>query len=212
MSQEWFYVSNGQSVGPVSFGELQQLAGFGKIGAQDQVCVAGGSWQPASQVAGLISPAGGTATAAAELGYHGRRTGTATVTERAVELLRATGPYARIMSVLSFIGAGFMVLGAIGMLIATSAAPRGTLSAGTPAILSLVYFVLAFLYIPPGIFLWKYASHCKMFGITRDEHNLEQGLQAQKSFWKYAAIATLVCIGLYIGGIATFVILSIARP
>ncbi|HVT79768.1 MAG TPA: DUF5362 family protein [Phycisphaerae bacterium] len=143
------------------------------------------------------------------LGYMGPSTGSAVMTHRAIELLRQTSLWVRIMAVLTFVGAGFMLLGAA-LLVVVGMAGAGRNE--PPGLLGCMYVPFALLYIMPGIFLWRYASSAKAFSISRDEQNLEQAIQAQKSFWKFVAITALVVIGIYVLIIALAIAGAALRP
>src|SRR5262245_24163986 len=84
--------------------------------------------------------------------YHDVVGGAATgeVPGEAVEALRETRPWVTFLAVMGFIGAGFMVLAGLGMLIAGS--PRMEASLG------LVYIALAGLYVLPSVLLIRYSS------------------------------------------------------
>ena len=57
MSDQWYYSEHGQRRGPVSAGELKQLACTGKLKPTDLVWKQGlASWRAASEVAGLFPP------------------------------------------------------------------------------------------------------------------------------------------------------------
>jgi ABC-type lipoprotein release transport system permease subunit len=84
------------------------------------------------------------------------------ITERAQRYLVETKPWVRFISVMIFIGAGFMVVAALAMFAFMSAgrAIGGNRLAGVVggSIAALVYVALALLYIAPGVFLSRYAS------------------------------------------------------
>jgi hypothetical protein len=53
---DWFYVRDGQQLGPVPLESLQQLAASGQLKPGDLVWTQGmAAWQPASQVAGVFA-------------------------------------------------------------------------------------------------------------------------------------------------------------
>jgi hypothetical protein len=63
---QWYYTRGGQQSGPVSFQQLQQLAGSGQIAAGDLVWQEGmANWSAASTIPGLMAGGGGAAAAAA---------------------------------------------------------------------------------------------------------------------------------------------------
>jgi hypothetical protein len=102
------------------------------------------------------------------------------------------------LSVLSFIGSAFMVLAAVFMIFAGAMMPKTPGNPVSPAILGVIYIPLALLYIYPGIKLWGYGSAIKSLLASRATHDLEAALGQQKSFWKFAGIAAIVMIVLYV--------------
>jgi hypothetical protein len=119
----------------------------------------------------------------------------AEVSDAAVELLRQTKPWVTFLSVMSFIGAGFMALGGIFMIAAGAIAPSG--SSAPAAALGVVYLPMAALYIYPALKLWGFSSSIGRLLASRSNMDLEAALGQQKSFWKFAGIMTIVMIALY---------------
>ena len=56
---QWFYIRDGQRIGPVEDGELFRLAREGQLGAGDLVWnpTMGQEWKPASSIPALFAPA-----------------------------------------------------------------------------------------------------------------------------------------------------------
>jgi len=134
----------------------------------------------------------------------GQRRDQPTVTANMVQYLDQTRPWVRFLSVLMFIGLGFMILGALFVLVAGA-----SMSKGMPtALLSVVYLLLAGLYAPPAVFLWKYATAIKSMD-QRQAGGMEEALQAQKSFWRYIGILSLVVMIIYAIGLAVVVVVGI---
>jgi Family of unknown function (DUF5362) len=125
------------------------------------------------------------------------------VSDAAVELLRQTRPWVVLLSVFAFIGCAVMIL--IGLSAAGFAllVPGG--KAAPAALMGLIYLPLAFVYIYPGIKLWKFGAAIARLMGTRAGADLEDALGQQKSFWKFSGIATVVLLVLYAVGIAVFV-------
>jgi hypothetical protein len=69
--------------------------------------------------------------------------------------------------------------------------------------------------LPPVIFLNKYASRIAEAEGTRTPEDLARALEAQKSFWRYVGIFTLVMLCLYallfVVGIGTAIMAAGAR-
>jgi hypothetical protein len=139
------------------------------------------------------------------------------VSTAAIQQLADTKPWVRFLSVLIFVGAGFLVLAAAGMLIAGAAGTAMAMpgrSSGFPAGmgvgLAILYALLAFLYIFPGIKLWKYADHIAVLVRTRRDSDLVAALDQQRSFWKFVGIMTIITLVIYVFVIVAVVITAAA--
>ena len=127
----------------------------------------------------------------------------------AAEMLRQTRPWVRLVSILMFVGAAFMVLGGGFMMLGGAATGIGELgpAAGVPVmVMGVIYIAMALLYIVPATYLWQYASRSQEFDLQRSASALTSALQAQKSFWKFFGICIVIYLVLVIGviGIAIF--------
>ncbi len=105
------------------------------------------------------------------------------------------------MSVLMFIGAGFMLLVALGMLVAggaiASAGGNAMFSGAMGVGIAVLYAVLSIVYIYPALKLWKYASSIGNLLMTGSELDLIAALNHQRSFWKFVGILVLAMLVLY---------------
>ncbi len=119
----------------------------------------------------------------------------AEVSDAAVEMLRQTKPWVMFLSIMSFIGSGFMLLGGISVMALGAMAPSG--GAVPTAALGAIYIPLAFLYIYPALKLWGFSSAIGRLLASRSTMDLESALGQQKSFWKFAGILTIIMIALY---------------
>ena len=114
------------------------------------------------------------------------------VTKYMLEMLRQTKPWVRFMSVMGFLGAALMmILGAF--MIILGATTRG----GPPAFVGIIYIPLGLIYLGPSVFLWRYANAIAELLQSRIGTQLENALQAQKSFWKFVGIMAAVILVLY---------------
>ena len=128
------------------------------------------------------------------------------VAEGVINQLARTKPWVRFFSVLTFLGAGLMVVVSLVMLLA--GAVRAQKASTRPDLLGIssetilfgmavFYLILGVFYFYPGIKLWKYASRISALVYTRHEIDLESALNEQRAFWKFAGIAMIVLISLY---------------
>jgi hypothetical protein len=58
----------------------------------------------------------------------------------------------------------------------------------------IVYPIMAVAYVFPAMFLMRYADRIKTFVASGQEQDLVGALEAQRSFWKFAGIFTIVSI------------------
>ena len=123
----------------------------------------------------------------------------------AAEMLRQTRPWVRLVSILMFVGAAFIVLGG-GFSTATGIGELGPAANVPVMVMGVIYIAMALLYIVPATYLWQYASRSQEFDLQRSASALTSALQAQKSFWKFFGICIVIYLVLVIGviGIAIF--------
>jgi hypothetical protein len=116
----------------------------------------------------------------------------ASVTPAIREALLGTRPWVLLMSILGFIGAGFMILGAGGILFfTTSAMPMMT-------VMILVYVAMGVLQGAGSAYLFRYASSIGTLRSGGDILAVERALDEQRAFWKLAGIGALSFIALYV--------------
>ena len=127
------------------------------------------------------------------------------LTPRAQQYLDETRPWVQFISIWTFVMAGFMVLGGLGLLAASvlgGLAARNQTGFGAfgsvigGGLLALLYVVLAFVYIAPGLYLSRYARAIAHLRAKASAAALEDALKHQKSFWRYAGI--VMAIGLVV--------------
>lgn len=96
--------------------------------------------------------------------------------------------------VVAFVAAGSVVLMILmGLLIGVAGLVGGQPAMG---LLIFVYPLVSMLYVPPAVYLFRYARQIRAFVAGGQQATLELALDAQRSFWKYVAILLLVTVGL----------------
>ncbi len=122
------------------------------------------------------------------------------LTAAAQQFLYQTGPWIRFISIMIFIGSGFMALLGLAMILMSIGTwiPWGhsqfsKLSVGNGAI-GLFYILFAILYVAPGVFLSRHADAIGMLRVRRSAQALEDTFRNQKSFWRYVGILTIIKI------------------
>jgi hypothetical protein len=138
------------------------------------------------------------------------------VSAGAVTMLKRTKPWVRLAAVMSFLSAALMIglaammiLGGGAIAAALANAPTASgeaLPAGMLAGLGVVYGLMSFLYIYPGMKLWGYANFIARLMVTPSAENLEAALNQQRAFWKYVGIWIIIGLCFMALGVAMSVI------
>jgi hypothetical protein len=217
MSTEWYYTIAGTQAGPVSDEQIKQMAVDRTLGPDVMVWNQSMSaWMSARQVPELTF--GGASaqatplhppTLSQSLAYEAPGSENCQVTPRSLELLRLTRPWVLTMTILMFIGVGFMLVGALGMLI------MGIMGRGRDAAIGFGgaagYVAFAALFSLPPFFLAKYSSRIRNLMRLRRAVDLEEALEAQKSYWKCLTITTIALVALYLVTVVVVIIVSLRK-
>ncbi len=203
----WYYTRERQQYGPVSLEALRTMLMTGQLHPDDFVRPeTAAEWRAvrdtpelAGNVAANALPHGGTAQLSGQ---------PVVVTPQALAALSGTRPWVRFMGILLFIGCGLMVLGGFCGLIAAAAGAGA--AHGPPAIVFLLYPIFGLLYLPPAIYLNRYASRITDLLRTHSDGYLEAALAAQRSFWRYVGILTAVVLIIEILVLLIVVIIAVA--
>jgi hypothetical protein len=122
-------------------------------------------------------------------------------------VLAETRPWVRLIAVVIFVGLGFLVLGTTVLLLMSGQLPGLGVARGEAILLAVMLVVMSAIYVPPALFLWRYASSIGHLQQGGGQQALEAALTNQKSFWKYLGVVILVMVGLYavaiVGGMMT---------
>lgn len=207
MSELWHYVQKGKSLGPVPEEQLKTMLAFGDLRPDDLVWREGmGTWaaiqavpelQPAPALIALQPNFYSAPQSSLNPGMQAETHTDGPVSAEAVELLRKTKPWVRFFSVLGILGILLMALGAVAMFL-LNFGPFRTMPLAARIGMGAIYLVFAFLYVPPVLFLHRYASCIRNLMDENSFQNLENALRAQKSFWKYLGIMTVITMFIYI--------------
>jgi hypothetical protein len=133
---------------------------------------------------------------------------TQAVSETAIESLRQTRPWVLFLSILAFLGSGFMLLAGVGLTLAGLVASKGR---GFESFIGLAYIPFALIYVYPAIKMWTYGSAISRLSMSRSTSDLEAAMVQQKHIWKFLGIAAIVMIVLYAVMIAGFALMSLGK-
>lgn len=106
-------------------------------------------------------------------------------------LLSETRPWVKFLSIVGFVSVGLMAFGGCVAFVV------GVASGEPVALLGLLYGLLGVLYYFPALFLHRYAKGIRDFVGQRRQDQLDTALDAQKSFWRFTGILTLVVLCIY---------------
>jgi len=114
------------------------------------------------------------------------------------EFLLETSKWAKFLSILGFIGLGFMVIAALVMLAMGSSIGRYSSFGSGVGIIALVYFILAGVYFFPVYYLFQASTGIRDGIDDTDQDSLTSGFEHLKSHYKFMGIAAIVIITLYL--------------
>lgn len=124
------------------------------------------------------------------------------LSESAKDFLKETAKWAYFLSILGFIGIGFIIFAALfaGTLFSSMSKMNpamGAMGSSFGIVMAFVYFLIAVLYFFPVYYLNKFASNAKRAFKNNDSETLTTALEYLKSHYKYIGIMTLVVFSLY---------------
>lgn len=114
-----------------------------------------------------------------------------------VEYLRETAKWARFLSIVGFVFIGIIVLIALtagstlGAVMAASGSPIGGLA------ITIIYLLMAGLFFPPTLYLYRYSKNIKAAIETNNQSLLTEGMGNMKSVFKFWGIYMAVILSIY---------------
>ena len=128
----------------------------------------------------------------------------------AIEYLREIRKWAKFLSIVGFIGIGFMLLA--GIVVSISFSQFDTSDLGSPfptSLLGLIYVVMAAIYFFPVLYLFRFSQRMKVALNTNNSEALKQSFMNLKSHYKFMGIMMIVMFALYFVGIIVFLIIGV---
>lgn len=130
------------------------------------------------------------------------------VTDQMMDHLRSTKMWTKFLSIMGFIGAGFIVLMGILITLAGNLFPQSQ-NAKIPAFVGIIYILFSIFYIIPSIYLFKYSSALNRFVNNKIDSEMESAFSYQKSFWKFLGIVCVAGIILSMVGIIAAIVIPL---
>ncbi|WP_196138680.1 DUF5362 family protein [Aliikangiella sp. G2MR2-5] len=136
--------------------------------------------------------------------------------ETLLQPLRETKGWARMCSIMGFIGCGFMILAGIAIMVGGAAfqqaantnTPTG-MGIGIGIGMGLFYLVFALLYFFPSLYLFRYSSRIQQALVSQSIADIAAALEQQKSFWKFAGIIVLIMFVFFAIGMVSAILIPL---
>lgn len=114
--------------------------------------------------------------------------------------LRSSGTWATFLSIMGFVGIGFMVLAAIfmGAIGSFAGNDMASIYPFPMWIFSFVYLVIAVLYFFPVLFMFRFAQESKRAVLSQSSAQLELAMVNQAKMYKWSGIIVIALIVIYI--------------
>ena len=130
------------------------------------------------------------------------------VTDQMINSMRSTKMWTKFLSIMGFIGAGFVVLVGIFISLAGNIFPQAQ-GGKIPPVLGLIYIFFSIFYIIPSVYLFKYSSALGRFLDNKMESELASALSYQKSFWKFLGMVCLIMMIIVVVGIVAAIVIPL---
>jgi hypothetical protein len=125
------------------------------------------------------------------------------ITEDIRSYIYETAKWTKFLSIIGFIGTGFLVL--ISFSVGAFMSAAGTLmgkanpyAAMGSGALTVTVLLTALLYFYPSFILFKYSNAAKKAILYEDQHSLAIAAAKMKSFFKFWGILTIIVLAIYI--------------
>ena len=137
------------------------------------------------------------------------------LSESAKDFFKETAKWAYFLSILGYIGIGFIILAGLfaGTLFSAMGKVNpamGMMGSSFGIVMAFVYFAIALLYFFPIYYLNKFASNAKTAFKNSDSETLTTSLEYLKSHYKYIGIMMVVVFSLYLLMFVGMIIAGIA--
>jgi hypothetical protein len=112
--------------------------------------------------------------------------------------LSGTKPWVRLLAVLGFIGAGFMVIAAIGIFLGGSLLPSAKQGPFGARAVAIFYLLLSAPYAIGASYLYQYGSAIGRAAAGGGAAGVAEALDSQRRFWKFAGVMTLALLAVMV--------------
>ncbi len=128
--------------------------------------------------------------------------------EKVKGFLLETAKWAKLLSIVGFVGIGLMVIGAI--VVITLGSTMG-FRGGQPILLGLLYLGMTALYFFPIYYLYLFATKMKAGINSNTQQSITSGFENLKSHYKFLGIMMIIVLSLYGFMLLIALLMSIGR-
>ena len=121
-----------------------------------------------------------------------------TINTKSKSFLKETAKWAFFLSILGFIGIGFMVLLGVFSSVIFNAIPQAKLVPFDLGLaMTLTYLFLAIIYFFPVYYLMKFSTKMKQALATKNDETLADAFDVLKSHYKFIGVFSIITLSLY---------------
>lgn len=124
-------------------------------------------------------------------------TGDQSLSSTSKQALLTASKWAKFLSIMGFIGIGFMVLGALIFMISLTAS-SGEFGKVPAGLIGFIYLIFAGINFFPVYYLLQFSNKIRAGIDNSDNMSVEEGFVNLKSLLKFMGITTIVVISIYI--------------
>ena len=122
-----------------------------------------------------------------------------TLTSAAKSFLRETAKWSFFLSIMGFIGIGFIVLVALFAGTIFNSMPQAQQMPFDFGItMTIAYLIMALLYFFPVLYLFKFSRKIKLALLTKNDETLADAFEMLKSHYKFVGVFTIIMLSLYV--------------
>ena len=111
--------------------------------------------------------------------------------------LAETARWAKILSIIGFVGMGFMIIGGFFFIVAFSVFDMPSDMPFAPSWIGLLYIVLGIVYLFPLLYLFRFATKMKDALVHLQQSTLDIAFSNLKSLYKFIGIFMIITLVLY---------------
>ena len=121
-----------------------------------------------------------------------------TINTKSKSFLKETAKWAFFLSILGFIGIGFMVLLGVFSSVIFNAIPQAKLVPFDLGLaMTFIYLFLAIIYFFPVYYLMKFSTKMKQALATKNDETLADAFDVLKSHYKFIGVFSIITLSLY---------------